>query len=525
MQQFECLDNFPKRMKFIAPIYSIAEKLGRNARYNEFDMMNITFSVLCYLQYVTLTQESGCYLEDVGEFIQDMIVTFYEVDITDELATEIADYIIREILQGKGSMLTADILNIEKRCVDTYTFILVDNNLKLSKTEKKNRYKLTHEAMEILFRTDEVDSVMLMNLKTLILKKAIQGSNYDKAIKEITELLNICKVLYSKVESMLNQMKVRVYEISLKEVEELQESLNQQFDEQFEKFNNLLSIVDTRKKEIHTQLTYNEEKKLEEDIRKLDMIKANLNLIINEYSKLLNIKQDIYTTYKKELLLAIESGYKSGLDFNRIKSEFENNTLSSEKIISLFKPLLKIYTKRRFNLESIFQPQNLYFEILVDEEKMDNTILNNDQLTELESAIDIEKTNSIYESGLSLLLEEILKSKGFEITLKDFVERTKQKSKVDYQEILLERDFYEMLIVIYRGENSLLDIKECYELSLKYIEKPSLNFNPIHVIGKVIKESHNFKDLKSIRIDKYGDTIISIEDKFRISDLTIKVGV
>ena len=522
---FESLQNYTKRMKFIAPIYSIAEKLSRDTRYNMFDMMNITFSVLCYLQYSTLSNDEGCYLEDIGEFINELLVSYYETTISSEQSIEIADYIVRDVLQAKGSMLTAEIIDFDKGQIETFTFILVESNLKFSKSDKRNRYRLTHEAMEILFRTDEVDSVMLMNLKTLILKKTLEGSNYDKALKQIIELVNISKVLYSKVESLLNRMKVRVYEISIKEVKELQESLNQQFDEQYYKFKNILDIVDKRKKEINTKLNYNEEKKLEDDIRKLDMIKAKLNIIIEEYSKLLNLKQDIYTTYTNELLAAIESGYKTGLDFNKIRNEFESNIITSKNVIKLFNPLFKPYIKKRFNIDAFFQPQNIYYENLVKEDKKDNLILGDSDILVSNKLIEIERINSIYESGLALILNYILSSNNLEITLEELVKKAKEKNDVDYSELVLKRDFYEMLLSIYRSKNNPLNLKECYEEFCQYEEKSILNFNAVSVVGKVFIKDKNLRSIATLKIEKYGDTIIKVEDKFMINNLVFKGGV
>jgi hypothetical protein len=517
------LDNYTKRMQFIAPIWRIAQEVTNNMIYNQYDMMNVTISTLCYLQYVTLTNDEGCYIEDVGDFIRDHLDIYYGERISEEDSVKMAYFIIRDVLQGKGTMIRADVLNPEKKTIETRTYELVQSNVNITKEDKRNLYKLTHQGMEILFRTDEVDGVMLMSLKLLILKKTLEGSNYDKALNQINELMKMAKMLYSMVEETINQAKIRIHEVNMKEVEQLQSRLNDQFNDQHETFNDLLKVVDDRKRKVSEELEYGEEKAIEEDILKLDGIKINLENVIGEYNKLLSIKQDIYKEIWEEYLSVSARSFDTGLDFHKIKAEFEKHTMRSEDILSLFKPLFKPYPKRRFNPAIIFSEQTRYRDTSLANEKEDNLIYDK-ELEDLVDVNEIYRVNTVYVNGMRIILDSLLETESLEITLREMIGKVKRADLKLYEDVILTRDFYEMILAITRGINPF-DIEEHYKLAIDKNEEPSINFNSWVVLKEAITDETIFNKINRLGIEVLKNDLINIEDKFTISNLLFRGGV
>jgi hypothetical protein len=522
LKVYDCLNNFQKRMAFIAPIYLVSEKLGNRIKYKEYDMMNITFSVLCYLQEQTLAEDRGCDVVEIGAFIFNLVTRHYdneEISIGHDEAVEMAKFIIEDVIESKGEMLKPVIQDFQNKITSKPTIKLVESEIEIG---KRNKYKLTHHGIELLFRTDEVDKEMKIDMGTLILKKAITSGNYDKAVLKIKELVNIARQLRIEIEELINNIRLKVEEIIIDYIKELQAKLNIQFNEQYNEFNSILKLVSERKRNINIDMIGKSDTEIEEASNKIDFIRNKLDIIIFEYSLILSKKQNIYHIYSEELDNAMAVGFGNNFDFTNIKRELEKRVYDGEIILALFKPLLNFKFQRRFNLSKVFSPQLLIVEKEVSDDEYNENSLSMKGTVINERDKRIKEKNDTYVHIVFTLLHNLAKLKGQWMTLSEFLRNIKKREE-DYYNGLIIRDFFVTILMIYSNPQSALLVKENYIEFKGNRVAPDEEFREVYVVGKVCEMDETLKTLERLELKKIGSEVMDIDSKFKFMDIEMRV--
>ena len=110
----ECLEGFEKRMEFFAVVESIAKRTNKMEKIeNQFEanqLDNLIMSVLTYIMEVTLAEEKECTLEDMVQFVRE-VLPFYGKQFSLEETEEITRYIVKDILQNKGTIRSYQVMN------------------------------------------------------------------------------------------------------------------------------------------------------------------------------------------------------------------------------------------------------------------------------------------------------------------------------------------------------------------------------------------------------------------------------
>lgn len=509
-------------MSFIAPIYLISEKLGNRLKYKEYDMMNITFSVLCYLQEQTLAEDRGCDVIEIGEFIFNLVNRHYNKDgvcIERDDAIEMAKFIIEDVIENKGEMLKPIIQDFQNARTIYPTIKIVESEIEIG---KKNRYKLTHDGIELLFRTDEVDKEMKIDMDTLILKKAITSGNYDKAVLKIKELVNIARQLRIEIEELINGIRLKVEEVTLDYIKELQAKLNSQFNVQFNEFNSILKLVSDRKRNINIDMIGRSDTEIEDASKKIDFIRNKLDIIIFEYSFILSRKQNIYQIYSEELDNAMAVGFGNNFDFTNIKREIEKGVFDGEKILSLFKPLLRFKFQRQFNLSKIFSPQPLILEREPDADEYNENSLSFKGAVIDERDKRIKAKNDTYIFIVFTLLHYLVKTKGEWLNLSEFLDSIKNQGADCYEKLII-RDFFITLLRIYSNPQSSLLIKENYIQYKANKVVPDEEFREVYVVGRACEIDESFKTLERLELKKIKSRVLDIDGKYKFIDVGMRV--
>lgn len=516
----EFLNNFQKRMQFIAPIYLIAQKLSNSLRYKDYDLMNLTFSVLCYLQEYTLTEGEGDGLDviEIGDFLFKLINGHYNQKISKNDAVDMARFIIEEVIENSGEMLQPQIQDFEKGRTLNPTIKLIK-----AKTEigMKNKYKLTHAGIEILFRTDEVDSEMRLTMEAFILKNEITRGNYDKAIQKTKKLVNMSYQLKIEIEETIQQVRANVEEVSLEYIKNLQGKLNAQFEVEHKEFKEILDVIKDKKANVNKDEKILIDQEIELAIEKLDYIKSQLDKIISEYASVLNQKQRIYDIYSKELENAMVINYENALSFEDIKKELEKNIVSESAILALFKPMLKFKFHKHLNLDKFFLPQDLFTE------KPDDAGPNENSLDFVATELNpqeklIKEINDSYIFYLSLILEKITARGSQQIMLSELLAEVKEENESTYQ-LIVNKNFFTLILLIFSNTGSTLNIRENYIEYKASIIVQDIEFAEELIVGQLVEKYPDFEKLKQLTIEKIDNTIINVGDRFKINDVLLRV--
>jgi len=105
MRDFDFLEGFEKRMQILAAIDSIVNRFNRNMdiekRFESAQLDNIILSVLVFIMERTLSEDEECTLGSISAFLQS-ILPEYEIDFPAGNTRELAEYIIKDILQNGG---------------------------------------------------------------------------------------------------------------------------------------------------------------------------------------------------------------------------------------------------------------------------------------------------------------------------------------------------------------------------------------------------------------------------------------
>lgn len=101
----EYLQGFDKRMEFFAIVESIAKRKNKSEKIEELfeknELDNLIMSVLVYIMETTLTEEKECTLENIIQFVRDILPN-YKKQFSIQETEEITRYMVKDILQNKG---------------------------------------------------------------------------------------------------------------------------------------------------------------------------------------------------------------------------------------------------------------------------------------------------------------------------------------------------------------------------------------------------------------------------------------
>ncbi|HYE12456.1 MAG TPA: hypothetical protein VEF53_20000, partial [Patescibacteria group bacterium] len=112
---YEFLDGFEKRMQIVAIVESIVNRRNRNMDieklFKEKQFDNLIFSVLVYILERTLSEDSECNIKAISEFIYEVLPSYYDIQIARDKAVEVAEYIIKNVLQNEGLPVYYPVIN------------------------------------------------------------------------------------------------------------------------------------------------------------------------------------------------------------------------------------------------------------------------------------------------------------------------------------------------------------------------------------------------------------------------------
>ena len=516
------LEGFHKRMEWLSPIFFIAEKIANAKRFkDEYDLMNLSFIVLLYFQEVTLSEDRGCDVEEIADFLRKLISHHYSKDILYVDALDLATFIVEDIFRNGGAFFRLNTRDFsrEKNIKDIVIKLIETDQIGLE-DDQYNTYKITNLGCEVLFRTLEVDKTMRISMEMLRLQQEFEKGNYDTAYRSTQELLNLSRQLRIEIDEMIRKIKVNIDVILKEEIDELHKRLDMNFEKEKLGFEKLLNQVYTRIEVLNQEIEVENNQDKEKMLYMINRVSENLDKIILEFSKVLKSKQGIDLVYEKALIDSIDIGDNKRITFGKLLDDFESRGLTDENVVKLIKPLMSFKFNKRLNLKKIFEEQRIISE--KKKEKTNDNRLNMKGIVDNSEKEKIKDINDKYVLMLDTLIRYSYENGG-SITLSELLETLRTKEPEVYEELSNDKNFYVVLVRIYQSEGRYINLINNYKTykELKLIPQSDFVFN--YVVGKLLDKKKSYRNIKGIYIKKEANELITINNRFEVTN--VRVGV
>lgn len=430
----EYLKGFEKRMEFFAIVESIAKRRNKTDKienlFEENQLDNIIVSVLVYIMEITLTEEQECTMESIIQFVRS-ILPYYNKKVSIQDAEEITRYIIKDILQNKGSKRNYQVMDYEEGYKGIPVRLIAD---KINENHKII-FELTKQGYDFLFRTKEVEDELGFEIEEIKLKMLIKKKNYQGAInqsREIIRRLRNRKIEFSQFE---DKLKSNINDISATEYEELVNKTNTLIQEEYEEMKKIDDLL-TRSKE-HLEQEEEKHAELDENIKKAKRevytISQNVKLALRYQRQLLTQGQNLKKLYLQILEDTMSFSQKKRYNFEEQvlkpleKMEIRNSKQVYEIYEKLVNPLFLVGACKQLNLNLLYDSQSKIKEQEEEFLRQEEEYEDNQRQKE-----EIQKRNQIHVEIIEKLFDFMEEREEFAFS--EWFEQVEEETKEAYTE-------------------------------------------------------------------------------------------
>lgn len=497
----EYLKGFEKRMEFFAIVESIAKRRNRTDKienlFEENQLDNIIMSVLVYIMEVTLTEEQECTLENIIQFVKS-ILPLYKKQVSIQEAEEITRYIIKDILQNKGTIRNYKIMDYE----NGYKEIVV--RLVSDKINENNKiiYELTKQGYDFLFRTKEVEDELGFQIEEIKLKMLIKKKNYQGAIRQSREII---RRLISQKKQFLQfeeKLKSNINETSSEKYEELVNSTNLLIQEEYDEMKQIDELIVKSKERLEQEEKQHNE--LDENIKKAKRevyaISKNVKTALRYQRQILIQVQTLKKLYLQILEDSMMFSQKKRYNFEEEilkpleKTEVKNTREIDEIYQKLLNPLFLAVAKKRLNINLIYDSQSKIKEQEEEFLKQEEELEDNQKQKE-----EIQRRNEIHVNIIEDIFDFITQEKT-EFTFSEWFMQLNEEKKLNYVE---NKRVFLVLLKLFEVEN--ISISE-------FLKEESVNetcngeFDLSYCLYNILQEKKRKFIFDTIKIEKL-DTV------------------
>lgn len=504
----EYLKGFEKRMEFFAIVESIAKRRNRTDRienlFEENQLDNIIMSVLVYIMEVTLTEEQECTIESIIQFVKQ-ILPLYNKQVSIQEAEEITRYIVKDILQNKGTIRNYQVMDYENSYKEISVRLISD------KINDNNKivYELTKQGYDFLFRTKEVEDELGFQIEEIKLKMLIKKKNYKEAIKQSKELIAKLKAKKKDFLQFEEKLKSNINEITSEKYEELVNNTNQLLQEEYEEMKQIDELITKSKQHLEEEEKLHNE--LDENIKKAKIevytISKNVKTALRYQRQILIQVQNLKKLYLQILEDTMSFIQKKRYNFEETilkpleKKEIKDTDQINEIYEKLVNPLFIVGMKKRLNLNLLYDSQSKIKEQQEEYERQEEEIEDNQKQKE-----EIQKRNQIHIEIVESIFNYITQEKK-EFTFSEWFENLNEDKKEEYSQNKMV-----FLVILKLFEIEKISISEFFKEEAVN-ETCNGEFDLSYCLYKILKEKGRRYPFDSIKIEKL-DTIFKhcIED-------------
>ena len=429
----EYLKGFEKRMEFFAIVESIAKRRNRTDKienlFENSELDNIIMSVLVHIMEITLTEEQECTLESIIQFVKT-ILPQYNKKVSISEAEEITRYIVKDILQNKGTARKYKIMNYEKGYKEITVRLVSDKINENSKIV----YELTKQGYDFLFRTKEVEDELGFQIEEIKLKMLIKKKNYQGAISKSREIIQRLRSRQTQFSQFEEKLKSNINEISSDEYEKMVNEANDLIQEEYEEMKQIDDLITKAKQ--HLEQEEKKHNELDENIKKA---KREVLLISQNVKSALRYQRQILIQVQKLKKLYLQI-LEDTMSFSQKKRyNIEEEILKPLERIENIKDINNIYEKlvnplylssmkKRLNISLLYDSQSKIKEAQEEYKRQEEEMEDNQKQKE-----EIQRRNEIHVQIIEELLEYAKEQKN-EFTFSEWFNTLSEEQKETYAE-------------------------------------------------------------------------------------------
>lgn len=456
------LDNFEKRMEKLSYTYLIDYQVDKKSvifdRYDidRQDMINIVYSVLCFIMDKTLKDED-CLMEDIVDFVYEVLSKYYDFKtITTDDATEIARYIVVKVLRNDGKQFNFKIKNFTKNRTEIVNYYLIKSQPSLL-DKTISSYKLTEEGYRLLLNTYETDQRLQVELQSIILTESIKRRNFKNGIATIRQMDNIIRVQIDNVREMIRKIRENIFEIKIKDFSKMYIENIDIIKNQKESLLRIERLIIKSQEDIRNAEIIEEGN--EDALRDLAEIKGYVDRLIEQSTIMVDYHFDLKDEYLKALKTISQNFNKNHLSFSKTYLEkIEDDIRHLDNMNLLVQPLIKPNINKQLNYNKIIEE----LKIIQDDKNEDE--VNVDSIVDEERQEDIlnQQIKNMYHSSVQLLIGRIKEYVDNGIDTFTLLDLLANLSEDEYKTVIPNiRVFTEILVYLLRM--GTIDFNELYE--------------------------------------------------------------
>lgn len=450
---FDFLEGFEKRMGFAAVVDSIVNRKNTNMEIEGWfqgeELDNLFFTLLVYIMEQTLNENDECTLENIARFLDDILPVYQKKWPFDQVM-RLAEYMVKDILQNKGTVKNYGIMDYGRQWHDIQVRLISD---KIT-ADNKIIYQLTDQGYDFLFRTKEIDKEMDFKLEQLKLKMLLKRKNYKHALKQSRDLISMLRQKKREMESFIDRVRQNIHTIDRGEHERLLLETYNLIDEEYEDMLEMKEAVVKDEDRIGREIEesgYSDET-MNNALYNLNLIKRNIQIVIGEQRNLIGKRFNMNDIYEETIRNSFYASVVKRFDFQKeIMDEMEKvNSKNVSNLWKLMTPLCMPSLDKKMNISLIYQNQGKLRENEEEDHVVEEEVLEEDL-----QAADREISNAMN----FRVIERIFKfagERGTSFTFSQFYEHIVEKTQRIHQYTENKRIF---LILLKLYDYGVIDIE------------------------------------------------------------------
>lgn len=450
---FDFLEGFEKRMGFAAVVDSIVNRKNTNIEIESWfqgeELDNLFFTLLVYIMEQTLNENDECTLENMARFLDDILPAYQKKWPFDQVM-RLAEYMVKDILQNKGTVKNYGIMDYGRQWHDIQVRLVSD---KIT-AENKIVYQLTDQGYDFLFRTKEIDKEMDFKLEQLKLKMLLKRKNYKHALKQSRDLINMLRQKKREMESFIDRVRQNIHTIDRGEHERLLLETYNLIDEEYEDMLEMKEAVVKDEERIGREIEESgfSDETMNNALYNLNQIKRNIQIVIGEQRNLIGKRFNMNDIYEDTIRNSFYASVVKRFDFQKeIMDEMEKvNSRNVWNLWKLMTPLCIPSLDKKLNLSLIYQNQGKLRENEEEDQVVEEDVLEEDLRNvgrEISNAMNFRIIERIFKYAGDL---------GASFTFSQFYEHIMEKTQRIHQYTENKRIF---LILLKLYEYGLIDIE------------------------------------------------------------------
>jgi len=529
---FDFLDKFEKRMEWIGVAHSIINRKGKNTAieglFEENELTNIIISVLLFIMEKTLEENNECEMAHIEAFLGDLFKTYYTDQLSRQQIREIADYIIKDILQNNGVKYTYPVKNYAKNTMEEITIRLIADKIINDAEGRKIVYMLTDQGYDFLFRMREVDEEIQLTIEQLKLKEYIKRKKFSNAVRQSMELITYVRQKKKDIDNFILSIRQNIHNVDIEKYEALMKSTYSMLQEEYETMEEIQKMIYQAEAKISADLKESKvfEEKLEKARQELQEIHHNIGVVITEQRDLIINRRSLTDLYMDTIKKSFEFSMEKRYDFEEvILTNLERYSNILDECLKLVRPLFLPGNSKFLNIASIYEPQT----ILKETESQDGLLVPVEEYDDRREAERIQRISDMYVQVVRVILEQAMHFR--ERAMSEILEALKHENAELYEKLKENRLIFTTAMKLY--DIGTLRIRHFFESKARVLMAPSEEFNIEYCLARLRDEVPGLKSIKEFTVVKLDKNIqetshyekggLRIDERIEMSDLLFRV--